>query len=171
MSLLPLKRLQLSQIVLEGSLTRLQTDVSIILSSDRLLFVLSVQALERLARSNQPWALTVSFLSPHPPMICPWDYLYEYHKNRNKIFVPPSYRDPMEYSPYTNENGREQLLKAGYGYNDKSQLQELWAVYYGLVEDIDSWVGSLLNKLDEMSATSKTLVVFTSDHGEMLGAP
>ncbi len=42
--------------------------------------------------------------------------------------------------------------------------------YYGLVKEIDDWVGKILDKLDEHGLTNKTMVIFTSDHGEMLGA-
>ena len=42
--------------------------------------------------------------------------------------------------------------------------------YYGLVKEIDDWVGKILEKLDELGLAENTLVIFTSDHGEMLGA-
>jgi arylsulfatase A-like enzyme len=42
--------------------------------------------------------------------------------------------------------------------------------YYGLIREVDDWVGALLDKLDELGLTENTLVVFMSDHGEMLGA-
>ena len=42
--------------------------------------------------------------------------------------------------------------------------------YYGLVKEIDDWVGAMLNTLDKHGLTDNTLVIFVSDHGEMLGA-
>jgi arylsulfatase A-like enzyme len=42
--------------------------------------------------------------------------------------------------------------------------------YYAFVTEIDDWVGKILNKLDELKLAKKTLVIFVSDHGEMLGA-
>ncbi len=42
--------------------------------------------------------------------------------------------------------------------------------YCGLVREIDDWVGEILKKLDELGLAENTLVIFTSDHGEMLGA-
>jgi arylsulfatase A-like enzyme len=44
------------------------------------------------------------------------------------------------------------------------------ANYYAFVTEIDEWVGKILNKLDELQLTDNTLVIFVSDHGEMLGA-
>jgi arylsulfatase A-like enzyme len=50
------------------------------------------------------------------------------------------------------------------------QLTNLYIHFQSMIEEIDDWVGKLLNKLDEVGASSNTLVIFTSDHGEMLGA-
>ena len=43
------------------------------------------------------------------------------------------------------------------------------SIYYGMVRKIDDWIGVILDKLDELGIADNTLVVFTSDHGEMLG--
>lgn len=48
-------------------------------------------------------------------------------------------------------------------------LASLTAVYYGMIEEVDSWIGKILDKIDEHGLTENTMVVFTSDHGEMLG--
>ncbi|HKI88251.1 MAG TPA: sulfatase/phosphatase domain-containing protein, partial [Draconibacterium sp.] len=44
------------------------------------------------------------------------------------------------------------------------------ANYYALVTEIDNWVGKILNTLDELGLAENTIVIFTSDHGEMLGS-
>jgi arylsulfatase A-like enzyme len=44
------------------------------------------------------------------------------------------------------------------------------AAYYALIHELDDWMGKIFAKLDEHNLTEKTLVIFTSDHGEMLGA-
>jgi arylsulfatase A-like enzyme len=44
------------------------------------------------------------------------------------------------------------------------------ANYYAFVTEIDDWVGKILNKLDALNLSQNTLVIFVSDHGEMLGA-
>jgi arylsulfatase A-like enzyme len=38
-----------------------------------------------------------------------------------------------------------------------------------MVKEIDDWIGEILKKLDDLGLTENTLVIFTSDHGEMLG--
>ena len=49
------------------------------------------------------------------------------------------------------------------------RMSELRAVYLGLVAEVDHHIGRLLNWLDETDQADRTLVVMTSDHGEMLG--
>jgi arylsulfatase A-like enzyme len=44
------------------------------------------------------------------------------------------------------------------------------AAYYGMIEDTDTWVGELMKTLKARGQWENTMVVFTSDHGEMLGA-
>jgi arylsulfatase A-like enzyme len=39
-----------------------------------------------------------------------------------------------------------------------------------MVKEVDDWIGKILDKLDELGLTGNTLVIFTSDHGEMMGA-
>jgi arylsulfatase A-like enzyme len=43
------------------------------------------------------------------------------------------------------------------------------SLYYGLVTEVDTWVGRIMEALRASGQAENTLVVFTSDHGEMLG--
>jgi len=49
-------------------------------------------------------------------------------------------------------------------------VREYAAIYHGMVKYIDDQVGRVLAKLDELKLADNTLVVFTSDHGDMAGA-
>jgi arylsulfatase A-like enzyme len=49
-------------------------------------------------------------------------------------------------------------------------IQHFISEYYALVKEVDHWVGQILYKLDDLKLTDNTLVIFTSDHGEMLGS-
>jgi arylsulfatase A-like enzyme len=81
------------------------------------------------------------------------------------IPVPESIKDPMVDSPY-RERANEKDQKR---YRDAEQIRHMRSIYYGMVKEIDDWIGKILNKLDDLGLTENTLVVFTSDHGEMLG--
>lgn len=81
--------------------------------------------------------------------------------------IPPlSLNDDMANSPYIKANGRLNSPE----YSDPEKIKYMISNYYGLIKEIDDWVGEILDALDKNGLTENTLVIFTSDHGEMLGA-
>ena len=122
----------------------------------------TIEAIERLKDST--FSITCSFHFPHAPMLPTEPYYGMYPV---KEMVPPiSISDNMENSPYKKANGRLEHPE----YSDPEKIKYMISSYYGLVSEVDDWVGRILNKLDELGLTENTLVIFTSDHGEMLGA-
>ncbi len=122
----------------------------------------TIEAIERL--KDRLFSITCSFHFPHAPMLPPEPYYSMYPADD---MVPPfSLQDDMLNSPYRNANGRLGLSE----YSDPELIKYMISNYYGLVREIDDWVGKILEKLDELGLADNTLVIFTSDHGEMLGA-
>ena len=54
-------------------------------------------------------------------------------------------------------------------YRNPTIIQQMRSIYYGMVTEVDEWVGKILQRLDELGLANNTLVIFNSDHGEMLG--
>lgn len=125
----------------------------------------AVKALFRLREQRRTkgtaWFLTASFHSPHGPFIPAWKYLEKYWDNRSQLLIPPSLTDNMDDSAYKGKN----VLP---GKANERMVQEWSATYYALIEEVDDYVGLLLDALGD--DVSNTLVIFTSDHGEMLGS-
>jgi len=121
-----------------------------------------IEAIERL--KDRAFSITCSFHFPHAPMLPPEPYYSMYPAE--EMQPPASLKDDMENSPYKNANGRPGLPE----YSDPEKIKYMISNYYGLVKEIDDWVGEILAKLDELGLSEQTLVIFTSDHGEMLGA-
>lgn len=119
----------------------------------------TIDALERL--KDEQFILTSSFHCPHVP-ITPSEPYASMYKAADMV-TPASIEDRRENSPYNPG-------KVIHPYNDKEKVQYMIANYYAFVTEIDDWVGKILNKLDELKLAENTLVVFVSDHGEMLGA-
>jgi arylsulfatase A-like enzyme len=118
-----------------------------------------LEALERL--KDGPFTLTVSIGPPHPPMVLPKPYYGMYPAK--DMPVSASIDDPRADSPY---------LKSGNarpGYRDPDKVRQMISDYYGLITLDDDWIGKILDRLDELHLTDHTLVIFTADHGEMLG--
>ncbi|MCJ8329109.1 MAG: sulfatase-like hydrolase/transferase, partial [Lentisphaeria bacterium] len=124
----------------------------------------TVEAIERLSQGNKPFVLTTSFHSPHAPMIATGKYFDYYWERRHEMFIGPSFKDTLENSSYKEKRP----LPAEY--SDSSAVKEWMVPYYALCEEVDHHIGLILNKLDEKDLTKNTLIIFTSDHGEMLGA-
>jgi len=121
-----------------------------------------LEAIDRLA--NEPFSLTVSFRAPHPPFTPSEPYASFY--SPQEMILPSNITDEMANSPYTKSNKRHLNPQ----YQDAEKVRHFIANYYGLVKEIDDWVGKILDRLDQHELTDKTLVIFVSDHGEMLGS-
>jgi arylsulfatase A-like enzyme len=119
----------------------------------------TIEALGRL--KNKKFILTCSFHCPHVPITPSEPYASMY--TVADMLSPVSIEDRRENSPYNP--GRIESP-----YNEKDKVQYMTANYYAFITEIDDWVGKILNKLDELNLTDNTIVIFVSDHGEMLGA-
>ena len=122
----------------------------------------TIEALERL--KNKPFSITTSFHFPHAPMIPSAPYYGMYPAKDMK--VPESIDDDMQNSPYKNANSRKKLTQ----FADEEKIKYMISNYYGLITELDHWMGKIMDKLDETGLAENTLIIFTSDHGEMLGA-
>lgn len=120
------------------------------------------QTLEALNRiKDEQFILTSSFHCPHVPITPSEPYASMY--DAKDMRTPMSIEDRRENFPYNPGKIIEP-------YNEKEKVQYMVANYYAFVTEIDDWVGKILNKLDELELAENTLVIFVSDHGEMLGA-
>ncbi len=116
-------------------------------------------ALERL--KDEQFILTSSFHCPHVPITPSEPYASMY---KAEDMIPPvSLKDSRENTPYNPGKVFDM-------YNEEDKIQYMIANYYAFVTEIDDWVGKILGKLDELKLSDNTLVVFVSDHGEMLGS-
>ena len=112
----------------------------------------------------EPFMLTVSLIQPHDPYLCrqrEWD-LYADEDIDLPRLPPSAAADP-----------HSQRLRHGYGASDldldDKTIRNARHAYYGSVSDIDNKVAGLLQVLEESGFKDNTIVVFTSDHGDMLG--
>lgn len=110
---------------------------------------------------NEPFILHVNFLEPHSPYNGPLNNLHD----PDKIELPPN----VDSMLHEDDPLRYRLLQAKYR-RSHSAWQNLTAKYYGLVSEVDHSVGKILMTLEHLGLAENTIVVFTSDHGDMMGA-
>ena len=113
--------------------------------------------------TEKPWVLFVSFVSPHYPLIAP-EAFHRLH-NFDEIGWPRRHRWRPDH-PVLQE------IYRFYNYNDhfsEDAVRQARLGYYGLCAFLDSLVGRLLDTLEATGLSSETNVLYTTDHGEMLG--
>jgi arylsulfatase len=115
-------------------------------------------------RGKQPFFLWSSWISPHPPFAPPEPYDTMYDPLRMEL--PVNRSRPLSTLPSPAWPHRARLDGA---HLDNDRIKKLKALYYGLVSQVDHQIGRLLQELDNLGLTENTLVIFASDHGEMLG--
>ncbi|MFT5498020.1 MAG: arylsulfatase A-like enzyme [Kiritimatiellia bacterium] len=125
-----------------------------------------VTALEQVAQRAQPFFLAVGFWKPHLPFNPPkryWD-LYD----RADFAPAPNSYPPENVPALALHNGRELLSEKGRDLT-REEIVELRHGYLAGISYLDAQVGKLLDALDRLKLTDRTVIVFWSDHGFHLG--
>jgi choline-sulfatase len=121
---------------------------------------------EEAPAERRPWALYVGFVCPHFPLIVPDRYFDLYRPD--DLPMPVQWKpDEWPHHPALDFRRRQQALDEPI---DERALRNAMAAYYGLVTFIDEQVGRVLAGLEEARLAAETRVVYSTDHGEMLGA-
>ncbi len=135
---------------------------------DDLVTYQAVQHLYDIARSKdeRPFFLQVSYTHPHEPYLCQKEYwdLYE------------DADIPMPSVPALSQNRHDAhsaRLLADFGMLDvrfdEEAIRTARRAYYGSISYLDDLIGQLLEALERIGKLENTVIIFTSDHGEMLG--
>ncbi len=114
----------------------------------------------------RPFMMAVSMTHPHDPYQCLQEHWDRY--DHEQIDMPAVAMLPEEeMDPYSKR------LKAQYGLYemqpDDETIRTARHAYYGSVSYLDDQVGRLLDTLDTCELSENTVIIFTADHGDMLG--
>ncbi|NKB65793.1 MAG: sulfatase-like hydrolase/transferase [Candidatus Latescibacteria bacterium] len=116
------------------------------------------------ARKERPWCLNASFIAPHFPLVAPqrfWD------------MYPPESVDMPELPPGHLDNLHPvyQRMRRAFGCIDfpEELVRRGRAGYYALITYLDEKIGRLMDALEETGQLDNTVIVYTSDHGDMNG--
>jgi arylsulfatase len=115
------------------------------------------------ARDGEPWLMSVNPYDPHPPLDPPRAYLARY--------------DPARLPGYPVGEGdaehQARFAEVDFGLPDKpidlQRRQQMQAAYFAMITLIDDNVGRMLASLERSGERDNTIVIFTSDHGDMVG--
>lgn len=113
----------------------------------------------------KPLLLNLMFMSPHPPYNIPEPYFSKFKKEDLSI--------PDNVGKWYAGQSPLQLFNLpgfmGSRYN-RTDWEGIWPKYFGLVSLMDDEVGKVIDALKRKGLYDKALIIFTADHGEMLGA-
>ena len=122
---------------------------------------------------DKPWLAYCSFPDPHHPMTPPGDW-FDLYKPED-MPLPESRQDPLSTAPqhlqlFSKIHPKDQRnWVAPCGFGSDELLQQAIAATYGMISMIDDGVGKIMHKLETLGVRDNTIVVFTSDHGDMMG--
>jgi choline-sulfatase len=117
-------------------------------------------------RTGKPWVLFVSLVCPHFPLLSrdewyglypedavPWPMLYAEHERPRHPFTEATRRIAIYDEAFNEQRVRRAI-----------------AAYFGMVSFLDDNIGKLMRALEETGLIRDTRVIYTSDHGDNLGA-
>jgi arylsulfatase A-like enzyme len=130
-------------------------------------------------RQERPWFVHISYLAPHPPFVAPEPY----HSLYDPADVPPPVRaaspeiegSQHPYLDYYLHHQRGSGVSFGLTTAEHNlhftdtELRQIRATYYGMMSEVDAQIGRLVDALKASGEYERTLIVFTTDHGEQLG--
>ena len=126
------------------------------------------KAIEFIGRNREPekpWLLSINPFDPHPPFDAP----LEYYRRYDAESLPGAHFEDgdIEHQQRLEAAGIDFQNRARHP--DEFQHKHIQASYYAMIEFLDDEFGSLLDYLDESGQRENTIIIFMSDHGEMLG--
>jgi len=115
---------------------------------------------------DRPFHLTISFTQPHPPFVATQEYWDRY--TDDEIDMPKV--GPIAYEDLGPFDQAKHLAQGSHLYDlNEERTRTSRHAYYAMMSYIDDRVGELVDALKKSDLYDNTVIVFTSDHGEMLG--
>ncbi|WP_417227805.1 sulfatase-like hydrolase/transferase [Amphritea sp.] len=132
------------------------------------------------AKSDQPFCMWASIPDPHHPFDAPAPWCYMHHPD--EVDIPEHRTRDFDKRPWWHRASVETDPKGGTAESRRvrrefsridpqtdQQLREMTANYYGMISLIDHNVGRILLSLQESGLEEDTIVIFTTDHGDLMG--
>lgn len=115
------------------------------------------------AQTGRPWCAVMSFYGPHLPVAPPrpWDEMY----SLDQVELPANNADTLEGKPFRQRGAKRNYMLPTW---NQDQFKDYIRRYWGYCSYIDQQIGRVFGALRETGQWDNTIVVFTSDHGDML---
>jgi arylsulfatase len=120
------------------------------------------------SNKDNPFVLYVSTIEPHPPFAGPFDDMYD----SATLPVDETFMQSPVESTLFNRTRAElfgDCVRDGISTATEAGMRQLRANYFGNVKLVDDMLGTILDAIDDAGVAGETIVVFTSEHGDMIG--
>ncbi|WP_462413640.1 sulfatase-like hydrolase/transferase [Neobacillus sp. Marseille-QA0830] len=124
----------------------------------------AIKMMEKYAETKQPWHIRLEFTEPHLPCTPHQSFAERYPPETVPEWT--NFYDTFENKPYIQ---RQQLVTWGMEHFTWADWAPIVARYYAIISQVDDAIGQVLDALKRMGLEQDTVVVFTSDHGDMCG--
>lgn len=111
---------------------------------------------------EQPWFLSINCYDPHPPYDAPKALVDKY---LSRHIPDPIYSD----DDLAVDKKLDHFFFQSQAKPTDDDIRRKQASYYGMVECVDTHFGQILDSLKELGLDKDTIIIYNSDHGEMLG--
>ena len=112
--------------------------------------------------SDKPFFCNVSYVDPHDPYDPPAPYSTMFSPEDMPSPIPKAWTNNPMFEDYVIPYGVPKL------YEHREEIAKLRALYHGSLKYIDDQIARIVNKLKEKGLWEDTVIIFTTDHGEML---
>ena len=125
----------------------------------------SIELLHQLKKDEKPFFLATGLIRPHYPNVAPRQYFDLYPFSKMKLpFVPEETGKTCQIRQFPIP-----IQNALVSINSQTIKRRMWSGYLATVTYMDEQVGRILNALKQLNLDKETAVIFTSDHGYLLG--
>ena len=124
---------------------------------------LGLDFLDEVVSGDDPWCCFVSVPEPHDPFIAGQAAFEQY--NLDEIELGPNVNDAMQDRPGIYRRSAQTFATM-----TDEQKREAATCYYASITEIDQQFGRIIDRVEQAGELANTIVVLTSDHGELLGA-
>lgn len=117
-------------------------------------------------KNERPWSLTVSFTHPHDPYVARKKY-WDLYENCEHLLPEVSAIDFDKQDPHS-----KRIFKANDWLNfdiSEEDIKQSRRAYFANISYIDDKIGEILEALETTNQSENTIIIFCSDHGDMLG--
>jgi arylsulfatase A-like enzyme len=124
----------------------------------------------RQQREMNPWLMSVNIFQPHHPFFPTEEYLSHY--DPAKMPDPAYHEGELDSKPIfqkVDHQGAYGGTAISFAKTSAEEHRKIIAAYYAMIEQVDTEMGRMLAVLEETGQADNTIVIFMSDHGEMLG--